>query len=267
MDLYSSKLYLFDSLLNECSARIISLSSSSSPYNKYGAYKLTLNHTIFHPQGGGQPSTLGKIFLATNKDIFFTISYVYFNSLENIIEHYGDLYHSNNDNKQKNDENDLLLFQEDIEVILEIDLELRKLHMKLHSGGHIIDSALKRLGYWNKLKSGKGYHFQDGPYVEYNSELTEEELNNLLALLNHEIQLIIEESIPSHFQMITKEEASILCDCDTTNYPDVVRVVEIAGHSCPCGGTHISNTNELRELKITRIKKKKNIIKISYEVN
>jgi Ser-tRNA(Ala) deacylase AlaX len=46
-----------------------------------------------------------------------------------------------------------------------IDEAVRKLNARLHSAGHLLDVAVSRL----KLdwKAGKGYHFQDSPYVEY----------------------------------------------------------------------------------------------------
>jgi Ser-tRNA(Ala) deacylase AlaX len=46
-----------------------------------------------------------------------------------------------------------------------IDQEVRKKNARLHSAGHLLDVAVNRL----KLdwRPGKGYHFQDSPYVEY----------------------------------------------------------------------------------------------------
>ena len=44
--------------------------------------------------------------------------------------------------------------------------EKRRLYARLHSAGHMLDIVVKNL----KLGwiPGKGYHFPDGPYVEYN---------------------------------------------------------------------------------------------------
>ena len=46
-----------------------------------------------------------------------------------------------------------------------IDPVTRNLHMKIHSAGHLIDLAVERLKY--EWAAGKGYHFQEGSYVEY----------------------------------------------------------------------------------------------------
>lgn len=320
MELYDGKLYLFDSNLKECNSEIVSLVLNENNNLKYGTHKIILNQTIFHPQGGGQPSTVGIIKINNNNESnesnensennIFIVNYVQHSphntssspsssssstpsssTINNNTNNGSDETTNNNNNTDTNTNNntsnninhrngcgiehygvfhencDQSLFTIGANVTLVIDFEIRKLHMKLHSAGHVIDAAVRRLGYWNKLKAGKGYHFADGPYVEYNGELSEDELSNLQNLLNDQIKLIIEENIPSKFHLVTKEEASALCECDTSNYPDIVRVVEIAGHSCPCGGTHILSTIELSELKVTRIKKKKKNVKISYEVN
>lgn len=42
---------------------------------------------------------------------------------------------------------------------------MRRKHAKLHSAGHLLDLAVQNLGFgW---ETAKGYHFEDGPYVEY----------------------------------------------------------------------------------------------------
>ena len=42
--------------------------------------------------------------------------------------------------------------------------------------------------------------------------------------------------------LLTVGEAATVCGCDTTNYPDEVRVVTMSGFPCPCGGTHVVDT-------------------------
>lgn len=36
---------------------------------------------------------------------------------------------------------------------------------RVHSAGHLLDIAMRRIGFMNK--PGKGYHFPSGAYVEY----------------------------------------------------------------------------------------------------
>jgi Ser-tRNA(Ala) deacylase AlaX len=61
-------------------------------------------------------------------------------------------------------------FAEDETVEQEIEEGARRIHARLHSAGHLLDVALKNLGH-TELKPGKGYHFPDGPYVEYEGSL------------------------------------------------------------------------------------------------
>lgn len=58
--------------------------------------------------------------------------------------------------------------------------------------------------------------------------------------------------------------------CPTTRMSSTpaVRVVEVAGGPCPCGGTHVRNTQELGAVEVTRIKAtaKKRLLKVSYKL-
>ena len=41
----------------------------------------------------------------------------------------------------------------------------------------------------------------------------------------------------------------------------------IGGLGCPCGGTHVCNSRELKGIKVTKIKIKKDVIKVSYIID
>lgn len=46
-----------------------------------------------------------------------------------------------------------------------------------------------------------------------------------------------------------------------------MRVVLVGGQACPCGGTHIRSTSELRPgVEVTKIKAKKNTLRVSYKL-
>ncbi|CAN0031420.1 unnamed protein product, partial [Choristocarpus tenellus] len=45
-----------------------------------------------------------------------------------------------------------------------------------------------------------------------------------------------------------------------------VRVVTVAGGSCPCGGTHVNSTLALQGTKVTKVKPKKGTMRVSYTV-
>lgn len=46
-----------------------------------------------------------------------------------------------------------------------------------------------------------------------------------------------------------------------------IRMVNVGGCDCPCGGTHIASSGEIQEkLIISKLKRKKNILKVSYQL-
>lgn len=249
------RLYLTDSHLFECSAVVVDLSELGEDA-KYGRFRLLLDKSVFHPQGGGQPTDSGVITFPDGS--VFNVTFVQTNS-DGDIEHLGDFLASSEGAGSDSQ-------SAGTSVQLAVNKEKRVEHIRLHSAGHVLDAALKRLGYWDRLQSGKGYHFPDNPYVEYVGQLTPEEMDTLPAILNAEIKKIVTENITTTLFMEEREAAGELCGMDTSGYPAVVRVADIAGHPCPCGGTHIKSTAELGTLLVTRCKKKKKNVRISYEL-
>lgn len=59
-----------------------------------------------------------------------------------------------------------------------IDGEFRKINARVHSAGHLLDMAMNRAGK-TELKPGKGYHFVEGPYVEYIGVIPDKERDAL----------------------------------------------------------------------------------------
>jgi len=79
------------------------------------------------------------------------------------------------------------------QVKLFVDAEFRKLHARIHSAGHLLDMAMNRAGK-TELKPGKGYHFAEGPYVEYIGSVPEGERAQLIVDLNKHCADIIAEA-------------------------------------------------------------------------
>jgi Ser-tRNA(Ala) deacylase AlaX len=138
--------YLTDPYLFEEEARIRDIQDQEQ------GQALILDRTIFHPQGGGQPADRGWIEGENGK---FEVQDVGLNEDGEVL-HFGGFV----DGGFQNDEN----------VELKIDAERRKLHAQLHTAGHILDHAVEKAGI-EGLQPGKGFHFPDGPYVEYEGSL------------------------------------------------------------------------------------------------
>src|SRR5436189_1699477 len=156
--------YLQDSYKFEDEAKVIAIDTTPE-----GKTFVMLDKTIFYPQGGGQPYDKGTI---TSENNTFTVNEVRFK--DGFVYHFGEFPSGN--------------FTIGTSVKLHIDKERRKLHCRLHSGGHLVDTGVHALGY--DLIGVKGYHFPDGPYIEYtgvlNGDLTivaqqlEKKLNELI---------------------------------------------------------------------------------------
>lgn len=80
---------------------------------------------------------------------------------------------------------------------------MRRKHAKLHSAGHLLDLAVQNLGFgW---ETAKGYHFEDGPYVEYKGP--NENLEQKAGFINNEIKKILASNIATIKEHYGYEEA------------------------------------------------------------
>lgn len=203
---------------------------------------------------------MGEFFLPGSATAFFKVNFAQLNPTTGVVDHYGTFLLPDAE------------VTSGLSVHVKIDPRQRILHSRLHSAGHAIDAAMTRSGYPSTvLKPMKGYHFQDGPYVEFQIQapltLSENDLKTLQSQLNENLANIIAENIPTVVASVDKETAGERCGMDVTGYPPVVRLVELANSPCPCGGTHVNGTAELGDIKVTKLKKKKDMLRVSYVVN
>jgi Ser-tRNA(Ala) deacylase AlaX len=142
--------------------------------------------------------------------------------------------------------------------------------------GHVVDSAMARCG--KLLKSSKAYHFLEGPYVEYEGAVPPEERDALLQDLKSAFCQLVDEQIDTKIEVLPKDQADALCNGQAQNNfdmdffagkSDTIRVVTVAGFPCPCGGTHVCNTADLKERQwgIIGIKSKKGVVRVKYGQN
>eukprot|EP00917_Polyrhabdina_sp_WS-2016_P008775 GHVP01019551.1.p1 GENE.GHVP01019551.1~~GHVP01019551.1.p1 ORF type:complete len:168 (-),score=22.20 GHVP01019551.1:124-627(-) len=123
-------------------------------FDKGESNTLVLDRTVFHPQGGGQPSDVGVIEGSDGQ--IFLVERV------SIDKNSGCVIHSGKSSES---------FEVGSIVQLKVSAETRSLHTRLHSAGHLLDLAVKRLGY--KWKAEKGFHFLEGPYNEYSADIAD----------------------------------------------------------------------------------------------
>lgn len=239
-DIKNTKLkYLSDFSLHTLDAIVLEIRETEN------GKAVILNITIFYPQGGGQPSDSGKIY---NDHAIFNVTHVRLDQ-EGIVWHFGDFISG--------------VFTPNEKVTLEIDVTKRTLHTKLHSAGHLIDCAVEKLAIPN-LKPVKGFHFPEGANVEY--EGTIENPEALILELQKTVDELLEQNLPLDIHDLNLEEAV----AKGINAPQgkQAKVVNFKGFSiCGCGGTHVTNSGQIGKILIKKIKSKKGITKISYEVS
>ncbi|HRI05796.1 MAG TPA: alanine--tRNA ligase-related protein [Candidatus Dojkabacteria bacterium] len=234
-------LYMWDTTTSFTGSKVLEKFSSEDSRTV-----LILDKTIFYPQGGGQQYDQGTI---ENQNGKFDVQEVRF--VEGRVFHIGSFINGNIDINE--------------EVSLNVNPQRRELNSKLQSAGHLIDMALRNIGKTD-ITPLKGYHFPDGPYVEYIGEISGD---NLVT----EVQKEIDRMTQTGYEVIVKEsnieEAKQLCYFFPQHIPEgkPIRIVSVWDNQyIPCGGTHVKNVSDLKGLHIREIKSKKGNTRVSYKV-
>ncbi|XP_010551066.1 PREDICTED: uncharacterized protein LOC104821773 [Tarenaya hassleriana] len=253
MDLPPTKLdYFVDMSILQSKSKLLSLKEDD------GGTALILDSTVFHPQGGGQPSDTGFIVFA-GSDIKFSVQDV--RSKDGIVFHFGDFECSNPESGTT--------LEEGQEVLLLVDESRRKLNSRLHSAGHLLDVCMQKVGLGH-LEPGKGYHFPDGPFVEYKGTVPQDELQVKQKELEAEANELISRGGKVYAAILPYEEASKLCGGSLPNYiakgstPRIIKLGDSPG--CPCGGTHVSDISDIISMKVTQVRTKKGTTKVFYTI-
>lgn len=210
---------------------------------------IVLDETILYPQGGGQPYDNGFI---KSGDTIFEVTEVRW--VEGKVQHKGKYLQGEPLNPLQ-------------KVTVHVDEPRRKLHARLHSAGHIIDNVVQELNLpW---QASKGYHYPDSPYVEYEGEITPEQKIALPAQIEKRANELIQAGFETKAFIIKPEEIQKYCLFPNSNFPKdkPLRIVIVAGEKgCPCGGTHVSNIQEIHHMNIPKIESKGGRIKVKYNL-
>jgi Ser-tRNA(Ala) deacylase AlaX len=226
--------------------------------------ELQLDRTTMHPQGGGQPTDVGVI---QSGDTVVKVSKVTIDRASGIVTHTG----TNISDDPSPPAPPLFVVGQAVHV--GVDPDVRQILSECHTAGHVVDSAMARCN--RILPPSKGYHFLDGPYVEYRGTIPPNERDQLLIDLQKAFADLVEEDIETKIETMSKHDANDLCNRvqDNFNLDDFgdgdIRIVTVAGWPCPCGGTHVRSTQDLKAQKwgITGIKTKKGVVRVKYDRN
>jgi Ser-tRNA(Ala) deacylase AlaX len=208
---------------------------------------IILDRTVFYPQGGGQPADTGRIDLPEGAFVVEDVRWI-----DGEVRHFGVMERGG--------------IHAGARVRLSIDRERRELNTRLHSGGHVVDMAVHRLGLgW---VPGKGYHFPQGPYVEYHGHL-QRDREELMELIEGESGSLVEADYATEMRFVEVDELPALCRFVPPNLPSgkPVRVVLYHDFGVACGGTHVSTLGEIGRIQIRKIKARGDQVRVSYAID
>lgn len=198
---------------------------------KNGQFEVVLDKTAFYPEGGGQPSDMGKLGEA---------------NVWSVHEKGGEIIHYTDQP-----------LTEGMTVTGILDWDRRYSNMQLHSGEHILSGLVNRkYGYDNV-----GFHMgSEEVTVDFNGILSEEQLREIELEANQ----IVYDNVPVIVNYPDEEALHKLEYRSKKELTGEVRIVEIPGGDvCACCGTHVERTGEIGMIKTTGMIHYKGGVRIS----
>jgi Ser-tRNA(Ala) deacylase AlaX len=212
-----------------------------------GKTVVVLDQTCFYPKGGGQDFDLGTI---SSGETSFTVESVFF--VDGEVKHIGAFTGAS--------------LNVGDEVSCQVDQERRLLNTKLHSAGHVVDMAVRSLG-WDWIP-GKGAHYPHMSFVEYSGVLDPEAKEQQKQELQATVSQLIAKGSNNTIAFMSPEEmaehGTVLPEHLPKGKP--TRAVLYDDFAVPCGGTHVKNINDIGEIIVTKIKNKDGNIRVSYSL-
>jgi Ser-tRNA(Ala) deacylase AlaX len=209
---------------------------------------VVLDETVFYPQGGGQPYDTGIMESVPGaKFVVEEVRYV-----DGLVKHIGKFESG--------------IFQKGETVKCFVDADRRKLNSRLHSAGHLVDMVVTELNLgWTP---GKGYHFPQGPYVEYIGSLNGLDREKLKFDIESVGNKLVRQGAKTSLVFMPKEEMKSVCHFVPEYLPEGKpgRVVMYGDFGVPCGGTHVTNLSEIGHFTVRKIKQEGVNIRIGYDV-
>lgn len=182
-----------------------------------GKFRVLLAATLFHPQGGGQLSDQG------------TIAGV---AVGRVIQEGDAVVHITEQAVGLGD------------ALIEILPEVRQLHARLHSAGHLIANVVEPLG-WAAIK---GQHWPGEGRVVFEPAANSQALT--AETLEQALNVLIASDVARH---VSASAGARSVGFGTLPAYD-------------CGGTHVASTAQVGRINILKLKEKKGQLSIQYDV-
>lgn len=245
-----------------------SLEESSRALFKQGSpedHAVVTTSTIFHPQGGGQPSDEGSMQLSSSSSSSssptFAVSAVRTDVVvEGRVLHFGRF----GDGSEP--------FAAGSTVTQAVDGEKRTLYSRLHTAGHVLGSAVralveKEVDGFDELKAS---HFPDSAACEFEGRIGAEWKERIQGRVDE----YVAAAMPVQIEWWSEDEFRengyerlipdrVLLAPGETKF----RVVRIVGAEVyPCGGTHVDTTDLCGKTTVRKIQRNKNVSRVAYAV-
>ena len=240
---------------------------------------ITTESTVFHPQGGGQPSDVGEMVVAGSRS-FNVLTARTSPTNPSVVLHFGHFQ----DDQESGDLNGAKVTQR-------VDAEKRRLFSRLHTAGHVLGAATRTLleDRIDKFDELKASHFPDSAACEFQGSIDGKYKPEIQAAVDKMVSDDAEVRIgwwtKSNFRarklerlLISDEDWKAIAIAVDENGEDLgheandeqtrIRVVDIVGAEVyPCGGTHVPSTKQCGQVTVKKISRSKGNSRVSYLVD
>jgi Ser-tRNA(Ala) deacylase AlaX len=220
-------------------------------------YVVTTESTVFHPQGGGQPSDEGK--MTSDSGATFLVHAARMSTTAPLqVLHCGRFFTATT-------------FQPGEQITQEIDSDKRRLYSRYHTAGHVLGAAVRHL-LEDKIEGfdeTKASHFPDSASCEFLGLIEGKWKEEIQQKLN----AYIEQDMPVEIDWWSEEDfsanglARLIPDREAMGMDkdEKFRVVRIVGaETYPCGGTHVDSTAQCGKTVVKKISRSKGTSRVGY---
>ncbi|WP_266077306.1 alanyl-tRNA editing protein [Haladaptatus caseinilyticus] len=192
--------------------------------------RIVLDRTLFYPKGGGQPADMGV--LEANGETWRVTG----------VRKKDTIYHMVDGTPP----------EEGATITGRIDRERRYAHMQYHTAQHLLSAVL--LNEYDAQTTGNQLYTDRARIDCAYERFTDEEFTHIESVMNGRI----EDGLTVSWYEMSRDEAEATLDPERTRIhllPESIReirIVEIDDYDrTACAGTHVENTAELGEFRIT----------------
>lgn len=231
-------------------------------------FAIVTQQTIFHPQGGGQPSDEGSISrpaqpgTSSPSPSRFLVKAVRMDAVnDGQVLHFG----------RFEDPSNSLPFEVGETVEQALDVEKRLLYSRYHTAGHVLGSAVRHLledeiAGFDELKAS---HFPDSAACEFQGLIE----GKWKEAIQKRVDEYVARAMPVEIEFWDEDEfrrnglERLIPDKSLAPPGEKFRVVRIVGAEVyPCGGTHVDTTDLCGETRVKKISRSKGTSRVSYTV-